>query len=153
MSTVEPAVLILNSHLTLAQTAELEGAEVHVPEAVIDLLQAHVFADADRGDVDPPAVPPNATVGADVADFEAIGILERWQPVGHRSRRGRVAGRRRLLVERLVRPLLIELLAKDIEAPLLRGEAAGRRPRRLGLQRAMHAFVSPILRRAPGAEW
>src|SRR5438128_2863305 len=65
MSTVEPAVLILNSHLALAQTAELEGAEVHVPEAVIDLLQAHVFADADRGDVDPPAVPPNATVGAE----------------------------------------------------------------------------------------
>src|SRR2546428_7730509 len=51
-----------------------------------------------------------------VPNLEAIRVLERWQPIGHRSERRRVARGRRLLVERLVRPLVVELLAKDSAA-------------------------------------
>jgi hypothetical protein len=74
-------MLVLDSHMPLEQLAELEGAEVDGPDPITDLLKAHVFADANRGDVHPAAVPANATVGADVADFEAVGILE-WRAAG-----------------------------------------------------------------------
>src|SRR5437879_5944408 len=124
MWTIEPPVLVLNPHMALAQTAESERAEVDVPDPIGNLLQADVLSDTDGGHVHPAAVPPNAAVGADVPDLEAIRILERRQPVRHRSRRRRVACGRELLVERLVRPLVVEILAKDIEAPLLSGEAA-----------------------------
>src|SRR5439155_884663 len=58
MSTIELPVLVLNPHMALAQTAEAQRPKVDVPDPVVDLLEADVFADADRGDVDPAAVPP-----------------------------------------------------------------------------------------------
>src|SRR6266446_10605167 len=76
MSAIESPVLVLNAHVPLAQTAEPQRPKVDVPDPVRNLLQAHVFTDADGGDVHPPAVPPNAPIGTDVADFEAIGVLE-----------------------------------------------------------------------------
>src|SRR2546426_2269369 len=145
MSMIESPVLVLNPHVALAQTAEPQRPKVDGPDAVVDLLKADVFADADSGHVHPPAVPPNAAVGAHVAHLEAIGVLERRQPVGHWPRRRGVVRCRGLLVERLVRPLVVELLAKDVEAPLLSDQAAGGRPRRLCLQRAMHPFMPPVL--------
>src|SRR5262249_7533009 len=95
-------------------------------------------------------VPPNAAIGTHVPDFEPVGVLERWQPGGHRARRRRVARGRRLLVERLVRPLVIELFAKNIKPTLLGGETPGRRACRLRLQCAMHPFMPPILRWTAG---
>jgi len=86
---MQSALLVFDSHVPLEQPTELEGAEVDGPDPITDLLKAHVFADADRGDVQPAAVPANATVGADVADFEAVGILERraagLPEFGHRA--------------------------------------------------------------------
>src|SRR5262249_56641773 len=38
-----------------------------------------------------------------------------------------------------------ELLREDIEAPLLRSQTAGRGPRGLGLQRAMHPLMAAVL--------
>src|SRR6266851_5952100 len=152
MAAIESPVLILNPHVTLAQAPETQRPKVNVPDAVRDLFQADIFPDADGGDVHPPAVPPNAAVGADVADFEAIRVLERWQPVRHRPVRRGVAGRRRLLIERLVRALVVELLPKSIEAALLRGEAARRRARGLGLQGAVHAFMPAVLLWAAGLD-
>src|SRR6266571_5307685 len=105
MSTIKLPVRVLNPHVALAQTAEPQRTKVDVPDPVVDLLKPDVFADADRGDVDPAAVPPNATVGADVTDLEPIRVLERRQAVRHRARRRRVARRRRLLIERLMRAL------------------------------------------------
>jgi len=57
-----------------------------------------------------------------------------------------------IMIEGLVRALVVELLAKDIEAALLRRQAAGRRTRRLRLQRAMHSFMPAVLRRAAGLD-
>src|SRR2546425_11548321 len=122
MSTIELPVLALNPHMALTQTAKPQRPKVHVPDSVGDLLQAHVLPDTDSGHVHPPAVPPNAAVRANVPDFEPIGVLERRQPVRHGARRRRVARGRGRLVERLVRPLVIELLAKEIEGLLLPGE-------------------------------
>src|SRR5438445_11260084 len=152
MSTIELPVLVLNPHMALAQTAEAQRPKVDVPDPVVDLLEADVFADADRGDVDPAAVPPHAPVGADVPDFEAVRVLEGRQPIRHRPRRRAVTRRRRLLVERLMGPLVIELLAEDVEAALLRRETARGRPGRRLAQRAMHPFMPPALRRSPGLD-
>src|SRR6266496_1073797 len=78
----ESAIGILNSHVALVQTAKLKRPEVHVPDAVVDFLKAHVFADAHGGYVDPAPVPADAAVGADVTHFEAVGIFQRRQPAG-----------------------------------------------------------------------
>src|SRR5215468_5535056 len=72
-------------------------------------------------------------------------------PLGHRSTLpagGRVPWVcQGLLVERLVRPFMVELLAKDVKRPLLRREAARRRAGRLRLQRTMHPLMRTVLRR------
>src|SRR5262249_4218575 len=150
--TIESAVLVLNAHPPLVQPAELQRPEVHVPDPVVDLLEPHELADADDRHVHPAAVPSNAAVGADVADFETVGVLERWQAIGHRPRRGRVARGRRPLVEGLVRPLVVELVAKHVEGPLLGGEAARGLSGRLRLQGAVHPFMAPVLRGAAGLD-
>src|SRR2546430_15376060 len=59
MSTIELPVLVLNPHMALTQTAEAQRPKVDVPDPVVDLLESDVFADADRGDVDPAAGPPH----------------------------------------------------------------------------------------------
>ena len=82
----EPAEGVLDFHVSFDQPTELERPEVHVPDAVVDFLQAHVFADADGGDVDPSSIPADATVGADVAHFKAIRIFQRWEFLGHLAR-------------------------------------------------------------------
>src|SRR3990172_3198350 len=77
MMTREPAEGVLDLHVPLEQTPELERAEVHVPDAVVDFLQADVFTDADGGDVDPSPVPANAAMGAAVAHFEPCRVRAR----------------------------------------------------------------------------
>src|SRR5262244_708267 len=122
--TTESAVLVLNPHVSLVKAAEPQWPKVDGPDPVRDLLQSNVLAGADGRYVHPAAVPSNPAVGADVARLEPVRILERRQPVRHRPRRWRVARGRRLVVQRFVRPLVIELLAEDVEASLLRGQAA-----------------------------
>ena len=133
--------------MAFKQAPELERAEVHGPDAVIDFFQAHVRPRADGGDIDPVVVPANAAVGTDVPDLEAIGVLQQGESLGHRAWRGRIGGRGRLQIQGFVRPFGVELLAEAIEAPLLSGEAPRRRARGLGLQGAMHAFMAAILLR------
>src|SRR5437867_8428401 len=113
--TIESPVRVLNPHAPLVQAAQLHRPEVHVPDPVVDFLQPDVLADADDRHVYPATIPPDPSVGANVPDLEAVRVLERRQAVGHRPRRGRVTRGGRLLVERLVRALVIELLAKDVE--------------------------------------
>src|SRR5207249_11822509 len=127
------------------QPPELELSALDIPDPIVDLLQAHVLTNADGRDVHPAAVPSDAAIGADVAHFEAIGIFQRGQRRWHLPARGSVARRRRLLIERLVWAVVVDLRAKVIEAPLLSGEAARRGPGRRGFQGAMHAFVAPVL--------
>jgi hypothetical protein len=64
MSTIERPVLIFNAHVSFAQTAEAQRPKIDIPDPVIDLFKADVFADTEGGDIDPAAIPPNAPVGA-----------------------------------------------------------------------------------------
>ena len=77
------AIGIFDLHVAFVQAAELQRSEIDVPEAVIDVLQPDIFAGTDAGDVDPVAAPADTAVGADLADFEAVRVFERWQALRH----------------------------------------------------------------------
>src|SRR5215218_4750422 len=105
--------------MSFEQPTEFEWAEIDIPDAIVDFLEADIFPGTGDGDVDPLAVPPDATIGADVAHLEAVGIRERWQCVGHLPGGGFIAGGGCAHVERLMRPLMVELCTEVIELPLL----------------------------------
>ncbi len=65
----QSSISILDLHVSLKQSAELESAEVDVPDSVVDFLEPDVFASAHGGDADPLAVPTDAAVGADVTSL------------------------------------------------------------------------------------
>jgi hypothetical protein len=56
-------------------------------------------------------VPPHATVRADVATRDAVGIRERWQVGGHGAEGGCIAGGGGAPVERFMRPHMVEPVA------------------------------------------
>lgn len=74
------------------QPTECEWAEIDMPDAIVDCLAADICPGTGDGDVDPLAVLLDATIRADVARLEAVGILERWPFVGHLPGGGFIAG-------------------------------------------------------------
>jgi hypothetical protein len=68
--------------MSLVQSSKFEGSETDIPEAVVDLFEADILAYAHDAHVDPAAIPADPTVGADVADLEPIGVIERWGRLG-----------------------------------------------------------------------
>jgi hypothetical protein len=42
--TLEPTIFVFDAHVSLMQSRELERTEVDVPDTIVDLLQADVFA-------------------------------------------------------------------------------------------------------------
>jgi hypothetical protein len=62
-----------------------------MPDASIDFFEADIGSDADVGDGDPLMVPPDASVGTDVAPLEAVRIFQRRELSGHLTRRDRIA--------------------------------------------------------------
>jgi hypothetical protein len=96
-------------------------------------------------------------MGADVAHREAVRILKRWQFVGHLPEGGFIAGGGGAPVERLVRPLAVELfteaLTRELRSPPRAGGRVGSacsvrglrawRPFCWGVPGAMHAGKIP----------
>lgn len=62
--------------MVLVEPAESHGSEVYVPDSVSDFFEADVLAFEDVADVDLSVVEADAAVGADVAQFEVIGIVD-----------------------------------------------------------------------------
>jgi hypothetical protein len=60
----------------------LRGPKQTFQRAVVDLFEADILACAHDAHVDPAAIPADPTVGADVADLEPIGVIERWGRLG-----------------------------------------------------------------------
>src|SRR5216684_2283294 len=87
----------------------------------------------------------NLAVAADPAQVAVAGIERILQAGRIGARRGRVNRRRRYLAQRLMRPLVIELVAEVIEAPLLGSERGGRRLGGFCLEGLVHAFMPPVL--------
>ena len=91
--------------------------------------------------------------GVDASDLVMGVVPGVVDPRGHRPRGRAPNSRRRPLLQRLVRTLLVEVLAKRVESLLLFARAQRRRLRRLLRQRAVHPLVSTIvLRRSRTAE-
>ena len=81
-----PAERIFNQQGALMESAQADGAEVHVPFAVIDLHQADVFLAQGLADVDPLLVPADPAIVTDAPDFIVAGVLERGKARGVRPR-------------------------------------------------------------------
>ena len=109
--------------MSLIEAAQQEGAGGDGPDAVGHFLEADILLGQDMAHVHPAAVPADAAVDAHVAGLVVPGVLELPQRVGIGPRGGPVVGRRRDLAQALVRPLLVVLPAKRVEAALLAGRA------------------------------
>ncbi len=95
-------------------------------------------------------VPTDAPIGADIAHLEAIGILERWQLMGPLPRGRFIAGGRGVHIERLVRTLMVDLVAAVGELLLLGAQGGAGRSGGVGFQGAMPARVAAVLGRFAG---
>jgi hypothetical protein len=138
---------IFDAHVSFEEPAEFERAEVDIPDAIVDLLEADIFANAGVRDVDPLVVPPDAPVSTHIAHLEAVGVLERWQLVGHLPWGGFIAGGGGVHVECLVRTLMIERFTEVVELSLLGAKMCPRRSGGVGVQRAIHALMTAMLLR------
>src|SRR6266852_9081752 len=127
---------------------EVDVCETDQPVALLGLDDPDRLAGQRLADEDIVAVPLDRAIGAHATD-SVIGIVPRFHDaIGIRSPRSRIVACRRGLVERLVRPVVIVLIAKTVKAILLLPGTRRRRLRGLLLECAMHAFVPSILLRS-----
>ena len=73
----EAAVSIFDSHVLFAETTEFQRSKIHVPNSVVDLLQADILAGAGNAEVDPGTVPADATVVTNIASFKMRWVFQR----------------------------------------------------------------------------
>ena len=85
----------------------------------------------------PLTVPPDATMGTDVVPLEAVGRLERWRFVGPGAWGGVRACRGGAPVERLLRTLMVALVADVVALLRLCTQVGAGWSRGFGVQRAM----------------
>lgn len=96
-----------------------ERAAGDLPDALVDGLEADRCPGPGNGDVDPWAVPPEATVGADGAHRDAVGRRERGPCVGHLPGGGCIAGGGGAPREGLVRPRMRARVTAAVPLPLV----------------------------------
>src|SRR2546423_9007642 len=123
----------LERAMTFIVSSERDGGEVQGPHAIVDFLERDAVAGEWRRDEERRAAPGDAAVAAHEADFHVSGILDRRHARGQLPRRRRVATGWRLVVQRLVRPLIVVLANGSAKALLLRGAALRPPPRGFGL--------------------
>lgn len=145
-----PSEMIVNPKGSFVKMSEDNRTEEDSPDAVVDRFQAYVFLFEHVRDIDPLRVPPDASVSADEAKFEVVGIVDLWErpwigPLGRLVDRGR-----RSLTESFMGTLEVVLAAKGRKPSLLGSAVSGWRSGGLGFERAVHSFVSPVLLRTTG---
>ena len=70
-----PVQLPPESGVAVREPSELQRAEVNVPDAIVDLFETDVLADAGVAEIDEVMAPANAAVGTDVTSLEVSGIF------------------------------------------------------------------------------
>src|SRR5271167_2577981 len=131
---------------------EIDFGEADQPVANLGFGNADRLADQRLAEEDHVAAPTDLAIAADLA-HGVIGIVPGLlNLIGIGSRRGPIAARGRHLAERLVRAIVVEIVAEAVEARLLFGRRGGRWTRGLRLERGMHALVTPILLRRAGLD-
>src|SRR5271156_6372169 len=124
-----------------------EGGKMNIPVAIVGRLHADEFSSQTLADKDLCAFPEEGSIRINSLGLHAGVVFRFRHSIRIASRRTVVASGRCLLRHRLMRALLVELLAESIKSLLLCSPVGRWRFRRLGLQRPMHALVTPILLR------
>jgi hypothetical protein len=137
----------LQDELMTIKSRQGEGCKMNVPVAIIGRLHADEFSSQTLADKDLCALPEEGSIRINSLGLHAGVVLRCSNSIRIAARRTVVARGRRLLLQRLMRAFLVELLAESIKSLLLRSPVGRWRFRRLGLQRPMHALVTPILLR------
>jgi hypothetical protein len=132
---------ILDAHVPLKKTTELERAGKDIPDAIVDLFEAGILARTNDGKIDPVMVPTDASLGTDVSGFKKIGILQR----GHLLSGWGVAIGRGFEINGFIWPLAVKLLAETVELTLLTGQIRCRRAGGFRFPRTMHSLATTIL--------
>ena len=143
---------IFDTQMAFEPPAECEWAERDLPDAIVAVLEADRCPGTGDGDVAPWAVPPDATVGADVAPLAAVGIRERGPCVGPLPGRGFIAGGGCAPIERFVRPLMVERCTAVIELPRWCAPGGAGRSGGVGVQGALQPFVAAVRWRLAGCD-
>src|SRR5712692_6622236 len=103
----------------LVWATEPDRPEVHLPESVVDLLEADVQLGEDVAHVHPPAAPANAAVATHAPHFIMPRIRDRQERGGVRPRGRLVQTCGQALAEGFVPPLRVVALAEPVKAALL----------------------------------
>src|SRR6266581_3489305 len=147
MTSSSGARLAPDPKVPLGEFAEQEIGEVDRPDPVAALFQPDVLV-LERSAQEHLATPePNCSGGTDQPYQVMARVLELRQRPRICALRALPPTSRRLLVQRLVRPLVIVGVAQRLELVLLAHPIGRGRPRRLRLQRAMHPLVGAVLLR------
>src|SRR6266487_2986265 len=118
-----------------------DGSKAQRPDPVIDLFESDVFPDEGTVEKERPPSPRDAADRRHASHFDMAGIFHWRQSRGHRAGCRAIQVRRRLVAQRLVRPLLVVFAHEPGEAALLRAQVGSRWPRRLRLQDRMELLV------------
>lgn len=129
-----------------------ERAEVNGIDAIGDILQGHVFAREDVGDVEEPVVPADRAISADPTQFEVGRVVELGQALREGLGGSAIVVSRDIHAQRLVRALGVIDEAEAVEDALLSTERAGGRASGLGFEGAMETFMAAVLLRASGLD-
>ena len=95
---IQPIIFILDTAQALVESAYLQGSIIHLPDAVVDLLQADIFPRANRRNLYPVGAPTHPATGIDVSDFVVVGVIEGQDLARHRAGGRRVDRCRGFLV-------------------------------------------------------
>lgn len=136
----------------LVEAAEQGRVEQDVPEAIVDLLEGDVLAVERLAEEDLTGSEAKAARIRDPSNFAVTRVLGTGDALRERPRRGHPDRARRGVIERLMRALVVEAAAENVEASLLRGMVRSGWPSGVSLQRAMHAFVRAVLLRTAGED-
>src|SRR5213594_4751668 len=135
----------VDPEVPLVEFAEQDVVEVDRPHAVSGFLKPDVVLFQGLREEELLRLEAEGARVRDEAHQVMAGVLGVRQATRVGARRRSPDGRRRLLAEGFVRPLVVVLRAEALKAALLAAARAGGRPGRLGLQRAVHAFVGAVL--------
>src|ERR1700748_2422886 len=120
---------------------------MNLPVAIVDRFHTDGFSAQRLAYEDLCAFPEEGSIRINPLGLHVAVVFRFRNSIRIDARRTLVASRRCLLLQRLVRAFLVELLAEPIESLLFRSPVGRRRFSRLGLQRPMHTLVTPVLLR------
>ncbi len=150
-SSLSLPIQTFNAPFSLVENAYGHRAEMQEPAPLAKRFQTDALA------LERTANAYFAAMPFDLSQCFDLARAPRYRIVGHLRQAARKAKRARrversgsFVIERFVRPLVIELEAKTIENFLLRTCGSARRSRGFGLQRAMHSLVPTVVLRLSG---